>query len=81
MEECMRNASTWTDLLGFDSSSRLYVDMSKDLEDQNYLHKQMETFQKQLQYKGIHPLQDNLCSYFTFQCYCQENYSLSKILH
>ena len=77
MEECMRNTSTWTKLVGFYFSSRLYVDLSKDLEDQNYLQKQMESLQKQLEYMGIHPLQGNLYSYFTFQRYCQDSYSFS----
>ena len=74
MEECMRDTGTWTKLVGFDFSSRLYVDMSEDLEDRNYLHKQMESLQTQLQHMGIQPLQGNLHSYFTFQCQIQENY-------
>ena len=77
MEECMCNTSDWTKLVGFDFSSRLYVDMSKDLEDQNYLHKQLKKLQQLLQYMGIHPLQGNYYSHFTFQCYCQENDSFS----
>ena len=77
MEECMCNTSDWTKLVAFDFSSRLYVDMSKDLEDQNYLHKQLKKLKKQLQYMGIHPLQGNFYSHVTFQCHCQENYSFS----
>ena len=69
MEECMRNTSTWTKLVGFDFSSRLYVDMSGNLEDQNYLHQQMESLQKQLEYMRVQPLQGNFYIYFTLQCY------------
>ena len=71
MEECMRDTSTWTNLIGFDFSSRLYVDMSGNLEDRNYLHKQMEKLKKQLEYvlNVVPPLQGNFYIYFTLQCY------------
>ena len=77
MEECMRDTGTWTKLVGFDFSSRLYVDMSEDLQDRNYLHQQMESLQEQLQYMGIQSLQGNFYSYFTFQSYCQGDCSFS----
>ena len=78
MEECMRDIGTWTKLVGFDFSSRLYVDMGKDLEDRNYLHQQMESLQKQLQCMGIQPLQGNHYS-FSPAKYCTKHSEL--IIH
>ena len=69
MEECMCNTSTWTKLVGFDFSSRLYVNMSGNFEDRNHLHQQMESLQKQLEKMGVRPLKGNLYIYFTLQCY------------
>ena len=71
MEECMCNTKTWTKLVGFNFSARLYVDMSGNLEDRNYLHQQMESLQKQLEkmLNGVQPLQGNFYIYFYLQCY------------
>ena len=71
MEECMCNTKTWTKLVGFNFSARLYVDMSGNLEDRNYLHQQMESLQKQLEkmLNGVQPLQGNFYIYFYLQRY------------
>ena len=74
MEECMRDTRNWTNLFGFDFSSRLYVDMSKDLEDRNYLDQQVESLQKQLQYMGVQSLQGNFYADLTLQYYVQEEH-------
>ena len=74
MEECMRDTGTWTNLFGFYFSSRLYVDMTDNLEDRNYLHQQMESLQQQLQYMETQSLQGNLYSDLTFLYYVKENY-------
>ena len=57
MEESMRNTKTWTGLIGFDLSANMYVDMSGDLDDRTYLMEQMKRLQKELESKGIQPLQ------------------------
>ena len=67
MDECMCEKSTWSVLVNFHLGGDMYIDMSGKLENKTYLSERMEVLVKELQKKGIHPLQGILFFYCTFQ--------------
>ena len=58
MEESMRDATPWKGLVGINIGKEMYVDMSGDIENKAYLNQKMELLLRQLQSKGIQPVQD-----------------------
>ena len=66
MEQCMRDSNRWTGTVGIHLSGALYIDMSGNLEDRNYISRQMEHLKYELQNKGIQPEQGILRSCFIF---------------
>lgn len=66
MDECMRETSTWGMLVGYYLGGHIYIDISAELENKTYLSERMEVLVKELQNKGIHPLQGILFFYCTF---------------
>ena len=66
METCMRDINTWSVLVDFHLGGDMYVDMSGEFENEAYLSQQMELLVKELQSKGIHPLEGILCCYYSF---------------
>ena len=65
MEKFMRDSTPWLGLVGINLGGEMYVDMSGDIENKTYLSQQMELLLRQLQSKGIQPMQGKF--YFTFQ--------------
>ena len=65
MEKSTRDLTPWSGLVGINLGGEMYVDMSGDMENKTYLSQQMELLLKQLQSKGIQPLQGNF--FFHFQ--------------
>ena len=57
MEESMRDATPWKGLAGINIGREMYVDMSGDIENKAYLNQKMELLLRQLQSKGIQPVQ------------------------
>ena len=57
MEESMRDATPWKGLVGINIGKEMYVDMSGDIENKAYLNQKMELLLRQLQSKGIQPVQ------------------------
>ena len=57
MEESMRDATPWKGLVGINIGREMYVDMSGDIENKAYLNQKMELLLRQLQSKGIQPVQ------------------------
>ena len=57
MEESMRDATPWKGLVGINIGREMYVDMSGDIENKTYLNQKMELLLRQLQSKGIQPVQ------------------------
>ena len=57
MEESMRDATPWKGLVGINIGKEMYVDMSDDIENKAYLNQKMELLLRQLQSKGIQPVQ------------------------
>ena len=66
MDECMRETSTRGMLVGYYLGGHVYIDISGELENKTYLSERMEVLVKELQNKGIHPLQGILFFYCTF---------------
>ena len=75
METCMRDINSWSGLVDFHLGGEMYVDMSGEFENKGYLSRQMELLAKELQSKGIHPLEGILYSYYTFQYYGRKSSS------
>ena len=73
MEKCMCNISTWSRLVDFHLGGEIYVDMSGDFDNKTYLSQQMEVLVKELQCKGIHPVEGILSFYYTFQYHSRKN--------
>ena len=65
MEKFMRDSTPWFGLVGINLGGEMYVDMSGNIENKTYLSQQMELLLRQLQSKGIQPMQGKF--YFTFQ--------------
>ena len=57
MEESMRDATPWKGLAGINIGREMYVDTSGDIENKAYLNQKMELLLRQLQSKGIQPVQ------------------------
>ena len=66
MEQCMRYSNRWTGTVGIHLSGALYIDMSGNLEDRNYISRKMEHLKNELQNIGIQPKQGILRSCFIF---------------
>ena len=66
MEESMRDATPWKGLAGINIGREMYVDMSGDIENKAYLNQKMELLLRQLQSKGIQPVQ-GIFFFFTFK--------------
>ena len=62
MEKSMRDLAPWLGLVGINLGGEMYVDMSGDIENKTYLSQQMKLLLKQLQSKGIQPVQGNFYS-------------------
>ena len=73
MEKVMRDLKPWSGLVGINIGGEVYIDMSGDIENENYLSQQMKLLLKELKFKGIQPMQGKLC--FKFQYYGRENQS------
>ena len=73
MDKCMCDTKIWTGQVGMHLGGEKYVDMTGDLKDRNYLSNRIKVLENELKLKEIVQLPGNLCSYFTFQCYCGEN--------
>ena len=65
MEKSARDLTPWSGLVGINLGGEMYVDMSGDMENETYLSQQMKLLLRQLQTKGIQPLQGNF--FFHFQ--------------
>ena len=59
MEKSMRDSDSWSGLVGINLRGEMYVDMSGDMENKTYLSQQMKLLLRQLQSKGIQPVQGN----------------------
>ena len=66
MEKSLCNISTWSGLVDFHLGGEMYVNMSGNFKSKTYLSQQMEDLVKQLQSKGIQPLEGILYSYYSF---------------
>lgn len=73
LDKCMCDPKRWTGQVGMHLGGEKYVDMTGDLKDRNYLSNRIKVLENELKLKEIVQLPGNLCSYFTFQCYCGEN--------
>ena len=67
MEGSMRDATPWKGLVGINIGREMYVDMSGDIENKAYLNQKMELLLRQLQSKGIQPVQGIFFFFFTFK--------------
>ena len=59
MEKEMWDTRKWTRPVGLELSSKMYVDMSGDLEDKTYLNQQMNRLKEELKFIGINPINSN----------------------
>lgn len=55
MEPCMTNTKEWKGKVGMHLGNKMYVNMSKDVEHEIYMRKQMQCLQKEFRSMGIQP--------------------------
>ena len=60
MEKFMCRATPWLWLVGINLGWEMYIDMSGDVENKTYFNQQMKLSLKELQSKGIQPMQGKL---------------------
>ena len=61
LDPSMRNPHDWKGNLGFTLTTKLYIDLCGDINDENYLSNQLKLLEKDLKSKGIFPkkIQEN----------------------
>ena len=56
MEPCMTKPREWEGQIGMYLGDKIYIDMTKNVENETYLRKQMKNLQKELWTMGIKPM-------------------------